>query len=82
MGHKHEFKKTVELSPEDLALLGGGALGYIREIEVREARKLLGGQASVSRTTPSSIASMARTGRPSRSPARAKPPRARPSSMS
>jgi hypothetical protein len=47
MSDRHEMKKSVELSPEDLALLGGGALGYIREIEVREARKLLGGQASV-----------------------------------
>ena len=40
-------KKTFELTPEDLATLGGGALGYIREIEVREARRLLGGQATV-----------------------------------
>ena len=37
-------KKTMELSPQDLALLGGGALGYIREIEAREAKRLLGGQ--------------------------------------
>lgn len=41
-------KKTVDLSPQDLALLGEGALGYIREIEVNEAKRLLGGQASVS----------------------------------
>ncbi len=47
MSTKHETKKSLDLSPQDLALLGGGALGYIREIEVREARKLLGGQASV-----------------------------------
>jgi hypothetical protein len=40
-------KKTVELSPRDLALLGEGALGYIREIEVKEAQRLLGDQASV-----------------------------------
>lgn len=39
--------KSVELSPEDLALLGGGALGYIREIELREAERLLGAHAAV-----------------------------------
>jgi hypothetical protein len=40
-------KKTVELTPQDLALLGEGDLGYIREIEVQEAQRLLGDQASV-----------------------------------
>lgn len=40
-------RKNVELSPQDLATLGEGALGYIREIELREAQRLLGGQASV-----------------------------------
>ena len=40
-------RKTVELSPQDLATLGEGALGYIREIELQEAQRLLGGQASV-----------------------------------
>ena len=40
-------KKTIELSPEDLAMMGGGALGYIREIELDEAKRLLGGQAKV-----------------------------------
>ncbi len=40
-------KKTVELTPQDLALLGEGDLGYIREIEVTEARRLLGGEAHV-----------------------------------
>jgi hypothetical protein len=35
-------KKTIELSPEDLALMGGGALGYIREIEGSEAIRLMG----------------------------------------
>ena len=44
----NDVKKTLELTPEDLALLGGGALGYIREIELDEAKKLLGGQAKVS----------------------------------
>lgn len=43
----NENRKTVELTPEDLALLGGGALGYIREIELNEAQRLLGGQATV-----------------------------------
>ncbi len=41
------IKKTAELSPEDLAVLGEGALGYIREIEAREAKRLLGGEALV-----------------------------------
>ncbi|WP_373503986.1 DUF1150 family protein [Aestuariivirga sp.] len=48
MNTTQDEKKTIELTPEDLALLGGGALGYIREIEVREARRLLGNQAKVS----------------------------------
>jgi hypothetical protein len=43
----NDSKKNVELTPQDLALLGEGALGYIREIEVQEARRLLGDQASV-----------------------------------
>lgn len=36
------IKKTLELSPEDLARLGGGDLGYIREIESEEAVRLMG----------------------------------------
>lgn len=43
----NETKKSVELTPQDLATLGEGALGYIREIEVQEAQRLLGNQASV-----------------------------------
>jgi hypothetical protein len=43
----NDSKKTLELTPEDLALLGGGALGYIREIELDEAKRLLGGEATV-----------------------------------
>ena len=35
--------KTVDLTPQGLALLGDGDLGYIREIEIDEARRLLGG---------------------------------------
>ena len=42
-----ELKKSVDLTPQDLALLGEGALGYIREIEVSEAKRLLGGEARV-----------------------------------
>lgn len=37
----------MELSPQDLARLGGGALAYIREIEGRDAMKLLGANARV-----------------------------------
>ncbi len=47
----NETRKSAELTPEDLALLGGGALGYIREIEVNEAQRLLGGQATVAPNT-------------------------------
>lgn len=42
-----ETKKTLTLSPEDLAHLGGGALGYIREIDGEVALKLLGEGAQV-----------------------------------
>jgi len=35
-------RKTLELSPQDLAALGGGEMGYIREIGTTEAVKLLG----------------------------------------
>jgi hypothetical protein len=34
--------KMLEVSVEDLARLGGGALSYIREIEGTEARRLMG----------------------------------------
>jgi hypothetical protein len=47
MNTNETTKKIPELTPEDLAHLGGGALGYIREIELREAKKLLGGHAKV-----------------------------------
>ena len=43
----NDSKKTVELTAQDLALLGEGALGYIKEIEVQEARRLLGEEAKV-----------------------------------
>jgi hypothetical protein len=42
-----DTKKNVELTTQDLALLGEGALGYIKEIEIKEARRLLGSQANV-----------------------------------
>lgn len=42
-----DMKKTVDLSPADLAHLGDGDLGYIREIALNEAQRLLGDQASV-----------------------------------
>ncbi|MBI2717937.1 MAG: DUF1150 domain-containing protein [Rhizobiales bacterium] len=35
-------KKTLEISQQDFARLGGGALAYIREIETDEAVRLLG----------------------------------------
>jgi hypothetical protein len=40
-------KKHAELTTQDLALLGEGALGYIKEIEIKEARRLLGNKANV-----------------------------------
>jgi hypothetical protein len=40
-------RKTIELSPQDLAALGGGQMGYIREIGTTEAVKLLGPQVAV-----------------------------------
>ena len=35
-------KEGFELSPEELAQLGNGALSYIREIEGREVIRLVG----------------------------------------
>lgn len=37
-----DVKKALNISEQDLALLGGGALAYIREIEATEAKRLLG----------------------------------------
>jgi hypothetical protein len=42
-----DVKRTVEISPEDLARLGGGALAYIREIAEDEAARLLGNTSQV-----------------------------------
>ncbi len=42
-----DTKKTLSLSESDLARLGGGALAYIREIKGKDARKMLGGQATI-----------------------------------
>ena len=38
-------KEAFELSPEELAQLGNGALSYIREIEGRDVIRLVGPQA-------------------------------------
>jgi len=43
----NETRKIPDLSPAELAQLGGGALAYIREIEGKEAIRLIGGQAAV-----------------------------------
>ncbi len=40
-------KEAFELSPEELAQLGNGALSYIREIEGRDVIRLVGAQARV-----------------------------------
>jgi hypothetical protein len=40
-------KRAFELSPEELAQLGNGALSYIREIEGREVIRMVGPQARV-----------------------------------
>ena len=39
-----ETEKKLAIATEDLAMLGAGALGYIREIEAGHAAKLLGPQ--------------------------------------
>ncbi len=39
--------RIPDLSPAELAQLGGGALAYIREIEGQEATRLIGAQAAV-----------------------------------
>lgn len=43
----NEVKKTLELTPQDLARLGGGAFAYIREIQGKEATKLIGPDVAV-----------------------------------
>jgi hypothetical protein len=43
----NDSKKIAELTVQDLAHLGEGALGYIREIEITEAQRLLGAQTNV-----------------------------------
>ena len=40
-------KQDLELSPEELAQLGNGALSYIREIEGRDVIRMVGPQAHV-----------------------------------
>lgn len=43
------MEKRLELSDRDLALLGGGQVGYIREIAGAEALKMLGPKINVPR---------------------------------
>ena len=47
MNTNDSTKKTLDVTPQDLALLGEGDLGYIREIAVQEAERLLGKKAGV-----------------------------------
>ena len=42
-----DIEKKVTIATEELAVLGNGALGYIREIEPGHAAKLLGPQINV-----------------------------------
>jgi hypothetical protein len=42
-----EKNSIAKISEQDLAHLGGGVLGYVREIEGAEAIKLLGQQVNV-----------------------------------
>jgi hypothetical protein len=42
-----ETEKKFEIATDELAMLGNGALGYIREIEPNSAAKLLGPQINV-----------------------------------
>ncbi|MGE0009010.1 MAG: DUF1150 family protein [Parvibaculaceae bacterium] len=42
-----ETEKKLSIATEELAMLGNGALGYIREIEPGHAAKLLGPQINV-----------------------------------
>ena len=42
-----ESEKRLAIASEELAMLGNGALGYIREIEPGHAAKLLGPQINV-----------------------------------
>lgn len=40
-------KISAALTTEQLARLGGGVLGYVREIEIQEAKAMLGGEAAL-----------------------------------
>ena len=51
-------KQALELSPEELAQLGNGALSYIREIEGRDVIRLVGPRRGLRRTPSSSACSM------------------------
>jgi hypothetical protein len=41
------MEKLTALTPEQLAKLGGGVLGYVREIGVKDAKALLGAGVAV-----------------------------------
>jgi hypothetical protein len=71
----NDSKKTAELTAQDLALLGEGALGYIKEIEITEPKRML-------RPIPNSSAFTTPMARRSRSQAPRKLRWAAPSSMS
>jgi hypothetical protein len=43
----NDTRKTIDVDLDDLAHLGEGAMGYIREIEGKEAIRLLGKQVKV-----------------------------------
>jgi hypothetical protein len=47
MDRMNTTKKALEVSPEELAKLGGGDWAYIREIGDAEARQLIGRQAEL-----------------------------------
>ena len=45
--NEETMKKIVTFSEQDLARLGGGALAYIREIQGKEAIRLLGQETAI-----------------------------------
>ena len=45
--NNEDIKKLAGISPEELAHIGEGALAYIREIDGKDAAKMLGGRAPV-----------------------------------
>ncbi|NJM31539.1 MAG: DUF1150 family protein, partial [Rhizobiales bacterium] len=45
--NNEDIKKLATISPEELAHIGEGALAYIREIDGKDAIKMLGKRAAV-----------------------------------